>query len=144
MSIKAETLIGKTFGKLKVIDIAYKGRSTYMLCQCECGNTAAIRLSHLTSGHTKSCGCIKHDRGEDSLFSKAIIDGALNSTTIRVNNRSGYTGVSWSKSKRKWKAELMYGGNRQFLGYYSNINDAIISRTLAVDKIKTQSHLIEN
>lgn len=31
------------------------------LCQCDCGNTTIATMEHLKSGHTKSCGCYKHE-----------------------------------------------------------------------------------
>lgn len=37
-----------------------KGGSAFSkwLCQCDCGNTVEVLGSSLTSGHTKSCGCL--------------------------------------------------------------------------------------
>lgn len=54
-----ENLVGRTFGKLKVLDFAPREnfkRITYV-CQCECGNIVNVAGSRLRSGHTKSCGC---------------------------------------------------------------------------------------
>jgi len=54
------SIVGKQFGKLIVLDFAYKrGRDGFWLCQCECGNKKAIARTHLKSGATKSCGCDK-------------------------------------------------------------------------------------
>lgn len=33
---------------------------------------------------------------------------------------SGFTGVTWGKRQRKWRAELYYKGNRYHLGYYDD------------------------
>lgn len=58
-------LIGKRFGNLTVVDTAPnytndKGRSYVMWkCLCDCGTEIIVRGSHLTGGHTKSCGCLK-------------------------------------------------------------------------------------
>ena len=53
---KCIDLTGKTFGYLFVI----KGDETpYCKCQCICGQEKFIQKGHLTSGHTKSCGCYK-------------------------------------------------------------------------------------
>lgn len=54
-------LEGETFGKLKVIEFVGKnniGQDMYG-CICECGNITKANCYKLTSGHTKSCGCIK-------------------------------------------------------------------------------------
>jgi hypothetical protein len=54
---------GDRFGNLvviKEIEAVYwkKYRKRKVLCKCDCGNEAAVYLSNLTNGHTKSCGCL--------------------------------------------------------------------------------------
>lgn len=57
---KANTknLVGQKFGKLTVISQAPSQEKTMWNCICDCGN-GPIQVSgtHLSSGHTKSCGC---------------------------------------------------------------------------------------
>ncbi len=53
---------GMEFGRLLVIDIARKGRYTFWLCSCLCGNTCEVRTSNLRSGNTESCGCLQRER----------------------------------------------------------------------------------
>lgn len=58
-------LIHQTFGKLLVIREAEleertQPRARSWICQCECGNMTQVTTTHLTSGHTKSCGCYKN------------------------------------------------------------------------------------
>lgn len=48
------------FGNLTVVKFAYLKKTSYYLCKCDCGNEKIIRGTSLTSGNTKSCGCIKH------------------------------------------------------------------------------------
>lgn len=55
-----DSLIGKKFHNLTVIDFAYKkNNAKYWLCKCDCGNEKIIQQCHLTSGATHSCGCKK-------------------------------------------------------------------------------------
>jgi hypothetical protein len=62
-----ENLIGKVFGKLKVIDraddyISPSGkRKARWLCECDCidKNKVIVNQDNLKSGHTLSCGCYK-------------------------------------------------------------------------------------
>lgn len=60
-------LIGKTFGRLKVIADAPirkspKGRPMrFSLCRCPCGNIVEVMNSCLTTGHTQSCRCLHHE-----------------------------------------------------------------------------------
>lgn len=59
-------LTGNKYGKLTVINrAANRGRRTYWLCKCECGNTKEVRGDHLTSGKINSCGCIVRKHGKE-------------------------------------------------------------------------------
>lgn len=62
-------ITGKKYGKLKVIELAYrKGGKSYWKCLCSCGNTRIIQGYDITSGHTKSCGCIRKLDGKEPHF----------------------------------------------------------------------------
>lgn len=52
-------LVGKRFGRLVVTDFVYKDRYPYYHCVCDCGNVKDVMGYSLTSGNTKSCGCLK-------------------------------------------------------------------------------------
>lgn len=56
MMPKKEELWGKKFGKLIVIKLLPEGKCR---CVCECGSETDILRGNLTSGHTKSCGCLQ-------------------------------------------------------------------------------------
>lgn len=64
--MKKQDLINKTFGDLLVVDeseiyISPKGyRKRMWKCRCICGNECVVMGSHLTSGHTTSCGCQRY------------------------------------------------------------------------------------
>ena len=66
---KMKDLTGMQFGKLKVLNNAGKldGRHYYWNCQCDCGNTKVVLGSSLTSGNTKSCGCLAKETGIQRL-----------------------------------------------------------------------------
>lgn len=56
-------LVGKKFGRLTVVEQApYRtyGRVRWK-CVCDCGNHIEVDGCHLTSGHTKSCGCLRSE-----------------------------------------------------------------------------------
>ena len=65
---------GDKFNLLTVVKEAKRLHKTKrrFLCECDCGNKKEIDLIHLTSGRTRSCGClwIKHvqnqSKGKDS------------------------------------------------------------------------------
>ena len=55
-------LRGRQFGNLTVIKVhgRDKWNKTMWICECSCGNTTIVSLSHIVSGHTTSCGCKKY------------------------------------------------------------------------------------
>lgn len=47
---------GKKYGELTVVsEVASTGKRKFQ-CKCSCGNEVEVRLDHLQSGHTSSCG----------------------------------------------------------------------------------------
>ena len=50
-----------------------------------------------------------------------------NHRLIRLNNKSGYRGVSWAAGYRKWWAQLSSKGVHYNLGYYDTPEDAAIA-----------------
>jgi hypothetical protein len=61
-------LTGQRFGRLTVLEELgtrrfASGQSTKMWrCLCTCGRSAVVQQSSLTSGNTKSCGCLGRER----------------------------------------------------------------------------------
>lgn len=58
---KREDLTGMTFGKMTVLrhEGRAKDRSSLYLCRCECGTEKVVMATHLKSGSTQSCGCLR-------------------------------------------------------------------------------------
>ncbi len=55
-----EEMIGKTFGRLKVLERAPSDHSGRRFkCLCVCGTIKEIAGNFLRSGTTKSCGCLR-------------------------------------------------------------------------------------
>jgi hypothetical protein len=55
-----EKIIGKKFNKLTVLKFhSYKKSRPYFVFRCDCGNEKVLRLSHVTSGDIKACGCLQ-------------------------------------------------------------------------------------
>lgn len=46
----------------------------------------------------------------------------------RINNTSGYVGVSWAKASSKWIVQIGFEGKKYNLGVYENIEDAVEAR----------------
>lgn len=87
-----DDLIGKKFNRLKVVDRAddyiyiskngkIKRRKKYK-CICDCGNIVESVSKHdLTSGHTKSCGCLNRE-----MTAKRNIDNRLLNKYVEYDN----------------------------------------------------------
>jgi hypothetical protein len=55
--------VGDRFNRLTIVERVprpanSKRQAVYWECRCDCGNTVALYSHLLTSGHTKSCGCL--------------------------------------------------------------------------------------
>lgn len=63
-------LEGKKFGRLTVIKDSGKRDSSGNImweCRCECGNTACVKGKSLTSGISKSCGCLQREIASETM-----------------------------------------------------------------------------
>ena len=61
--MEATDISGKRFGRLTAIrkvGMDSKNKHALWECICDCGSTKTVYKDNLTSGHTQSCGCIKH------------------------------------------------------------------------------------
>ena len=55
-------ITGMTFGRLTAVSRAEnRGRSSFWLFRCECGNLKEINRCHAVRLKTKSCGCLNRD-----------------------------------------------------------------------------------
>lgn len=135
-------LTGKRFGKLVALERAGldKYQNSLWKCKCDCGNTITVRGENLTSGVTKSCGCmvIKHLEDIKKVNSIdntniAIIKGLLNNNKSNTT-KSGIKGVGWSDKKGKWISYIMFQKKQHVLGYFTELEDAIRVRKEAENK----------
>ncbi|MGG7143599.1 hypothetical protein ACQPVP_09050 [Clostridium nigeriense] len=51
--------------------------------------------------------------------------------SLRSDNSTGVAGINYHKTNNKWRAKIRYNGIDIHLGYFSDINEAIINRQLA-------------
>lgn len=47
---------------------------------------------------------------------------------MRVDNRSGQTGVHWRRAKSRWRARISVDGERVELGEFARFRDAVLAR----------------
>lgn len=87
-------IVGKTYGRLTVVQQAEKDkeRQAWYLCKCQCGKEIVVRGTSLRNGHTQSCGCSHNDLIKDisgQRFGKILVLGDSG------KRRKGSGGVLW-------------------------------------------------
>lgn len=135
-------LSGRIFGKVKVLEKkSGYGTMSIWKCECmECGKIFEVVQSSLTSGHTKSCGCVhyKHQakKCKDYL---GITDGTnasrIASKKVSSVNTTGVRGVSFNKALEKYVAYIGFKGKLYNLGSYSNLEEAKSARKMAEENL---------
>lgn len=105
-----EDLSGKDFAFLHVICLqgvkeTKSGQRRIWKCRCRCGKEVFLPTYKLTSGTTKSCGCII-----DDMDHKA--------------NRLNATCISYDKNKNKYRARISRYNKTYSLGRFDNHKDA--------------------
>lgn len=107
------------FGLLTILDSKYfeDKKSTYVYCQCDCGNSKWIRFQDLRSGHTRSCGCTAKS-----------VKGLSNSRIYRI-----WCGMKYRCSNPNCDAYKYYGGRgikvddawaENFLNFYNDMYES--------------------
>lgn len=100
--MKRKDITGEKFGRLKVLSFDHKDkrRQSYYKCQCECGNITVVRANSLTTGNTKSCGCMVRERDKTYRKKNKRLYGIwlgmrsrCNSTSNPSYNRYGGRGI---------------------------------------------------
>ena len=105
-----KNLSGKDFNFLHVICLqsvkdTKSGKKRIWKCRCKCGKEVFLPTYKLTSGKTKSCGCII-----DDMDHKA--------------SRKHATCVSYDKQKNKYRARISRYNKTYHLGRFDNYKDA--------------------
>ena len=88
-------LTGNRYGRLVALFIApNKNNRSYWHCRCDCGNELDVMTYSLTSGNTKSCGCLHHEKqiivGKKTFhnltgkrFGKLVVDSRSSNDGVR-------------------------------------------------------------
>ena len=127
------------FGRWTILREFRKGRFLYYECRCDCGTVREVKANSIRTGRSKSCGCLRKERAKDEIVKnseKRITTNALYNTNFDAierkepykNNKSGFKGVYWLKSKGFWRAYIPVHKRTIYLGGYRDIKDAIRAR----------------
>ena len=136
-NLRKEDITDQTFGRLKAIrptEERTDSGSVIWELECECGNKVYKTVNELKTGRVMSCGCLyKESRADCPSYRKDFVDNTCLSSIISAKktsarNTSGHTGVYLDKKSGKWQAYINYQKKRYYLGFFTDINDAIRAR----------------
>lgn len=128
-------LIGKKFGRLTVLENCGNKKR----CQCDCGKYVLVSTCHLTSGHTKSCGCLHKEKIQKI---KGLCSTRLHKIWVSMHTRCYcdkhksydlYKNVGICKEWNKDK------DNRAFLNFYEWAVSNGYGDKLTIDRIDGKS-----
>lgn len=73
------------YGQLTVIREVESTGKRQFLCKCSCGNKVTVRLGHLTSGHSQTCGrCGVEFKGQRKTVAEWASLYGLKESTLRA------------------------------------------------------------
>ncbi|HEY2538221.1 MAG TPA: hypothetical protein VGI28_01785 [Stellaceae bacterium] len=146
---KRYELVGKTFGKLTVLQFAGMGDdyASKWLAHCECGTEKIVDGKNLVKGRTRSCGCMQGGRSG--------LHGAVKRTHGQSDKSPLYT--AWINIRQRCNNPnnqdyRIYGGrgirvcddwNTSFEAFQRDMGPTW-QRGLTIDRIDTNGHYEPN
>ena len=126
---------GQRFGKLVVLkELGYRR----VLCRCDCGTITASNKPHLLNGDIVSCGCEQKKSAmksrEPKLYKGTDIN-KISTATATSRSSTGIRGVSYSKSRGKYRANIGFRGHKFELGSFNTLEEAAAARKAAEEKL---------
>lgn len=84
-------LLGQKFNRLTVVGYAFTKRMAYWKCICDCGKEKTIQGYSLTTGNTKSCGCLRKNRTKGRTNKSHVEFRKINHTGSYYHGEGGKT-----------------------------------------------------
>jgi len=81
-------------------------------------------LNHIPNGHTLVVNHKNFKKNDNRLNNLEVISHMENSNKKHLKSSSSYTGVSWSKKRKKWIAYININNQRTYLGIFKNEKEA--------------------
>ncbi len=93
-------LVGSRFGRLTVVAETTERRHANVVweCRCDCGATAQVPTTALTSGRTASCGCLQSDRASETFTTHGRSRSPEYRMLHRAQTRAGNKGLPFAIS----------------------------------------------
>ena len=141
---KKYDLTNKKFTKLLVIGDSGKrniNREIIWKCQCDCGNIVYVNTSHLTSNHTKSCGCLTKSKGVLNIIdvlTKNNIDFELEKTFQNCRFQDSNRMAKFDFYLLQYNTIIEFDGQQHFIpiSYWGGAEE--LRKTIEHDTYKNQ------
>ena len=120
--VKVLELTNKQFGMLKVISRNPKntaGGNSRWDCICDCGVTKTVAGGHLTSGGTKSCGCIMKESSRTSNLTHGLSNISEYNIWVLINRRGNYTDEDIARGRKRVEVCTRWKGS--FENFYRDV-----------------------
>lgn len=112
-------LAGRIFGNLTVISYAFtKDNRNYWKCRCKCGNVVDVATASLTSGNTKSCGCLIHEDSFEDLTGQKFGRLTVVSFNYKLNNKVYWNCICDCGNKTTVESTKLKSGKTKSCGCY--------------------------
>jgi len=134
-------LTGRRYGRLLVLGpvVEEDGSIQNWECLCDCGKKVICYKENLSSGATKSCGCLREEQRRKNV-KKAIhfVEGTcierIASRKNCANNTTGHRGV-YRRANNRWRAAIGFQGKLHYLGTFDRYEDAVKARQEAEENL---------
>jgi uncharacterized protein HemY len=128
----------------RVLKHALDGKGYYKVDLCKDGKRKTMKVHRLVAEafiqNHENKKCVDHinnirtDNCLTNLRFATYKENSMNAS-MKSNNTSGNTGVSFDKKLQKWKAHIKIDGIVKHLGYFKDKDDAVEARIKAVNSL---------
>ena len=115
-----------------------ENRQYYWMCKCDCGNLTEIRIGNITTGRTKSCGCLQKRKGKESPNWKHGISIKKGTQEHKIYQRECYDRFKYGLEPEHKQALLdKQNGCCAICGKHSSEVETKLTSKLAIDHCHT-------
>lgn len=96
-----------------------------------------LAFAYMTEKWPEFMDHINHNKSDDRWVNLRDVSHSTNMKNLstRQSNKSGYNGVRWHESRKKWQVQVGYNGSTKHVGYYPKLEDAISARKVAEKRL---------
>lgn len=143
--MKALDLKNQKFGRLRALNYEYsKHKKHYWKCECDCGNNVIVCASQLSSGKTKSCGCLRKEVAKQTAMQTHTTHGLTRTKIYNI-----WSGIKKRCYKENYVHYKNYGGRgitvceewkNDFINFYNWAIENGYKDNLTIDRINVNGN----